>query len=127
MTLEAMCNAPGVFKAGVAVAPVSDWRLYDTIYTERYMGRPQDNPEGYKNSSPVNQAARLKGKLMIAHGTGDDNVHFANTSEMINELILAGGYPADLMILPGRGHSISDWQGRIQLYQRITDFLIGNL
>ena len=127
MTLEAMCNAPGVFKAGVSVAPVSDWRLYDTTYTERYMGRPQDNPQGYKNSSPVNQAARLKGALMIAHGTGDDNVHFANTSEMINELILAGGYPADLMILPGRGHSISDWQGRIQLYQRITDFILRNL
>jgi dipeptidyl-peptidase 4 len=127
MTLEAMCNAPGVFKAGVAVAPVSDWRLYDTTYTERYMGRPQDNPQGYKNSSPVNQAARLKGALMIAHGTGDDNVHFANTSEMINELILAGGYPADLMILPGRGHSMDDWQGRIQLYQRITDFILRNL
>jgi dipeptidyl-peptidase-4 len=127
MTLEAMCNAPGVFKAGVSVAPVSDWRLYDTTYTERYMGRPQDNPQGYKNSSPVNQAARLKGALMIAHGTGDDNVHFANTSEMINQLILAAGYPADLMILPGRGHSMSDWQGRIQLYQRITDFILRNL
>jgi len=127
ITLEAMCNAPGVFKAGVAVAPVSDWRLYDTTYTERYMGRPQDNPEGYKNSSPVNQAARLNGELMLAHGTGDDNVHFANTSEMINELIFAGSYPADLMILPGRGHSMSDWQARIQLYQRITDFLMRNL
>jgi dipeptidyl-peptidase 4 len=127
MTLEAMCDAPGVFKAGVAVAPVSDWRLYDTTYTERYMGRPQDNPEGYKDSSPVNQAARLKGALMLAHGTGDDNVHFANTSEMINELILAGSYPADLMILPGRGHSMGDWQARIQLYQRITDFILRNL
>jgi dipeptidyl-peptidase-4 len=127
MTLDAMCNAPDVFKAGVSVAPVSDWRLYDTTYTERYMGRPQDNPEGYKNSSPVNQAARLKGALMIAHGTGDDNVHFANTSEMINELILAGSYPADLMILPGRGHSMGDWHARVELYQRITDFLMSNL
>ena len=98
MTLYAMFNAPDVFKAGVAVAPVSDWRLYDTIYTERYMGRPQDNPAGYANSSPVNQAANLKGKLMLAHGTGDDNVHFANTSEMINALIVAGHYPDDVMI-----------------------------
>ena len=108
MTLYAMTNAPDVFKAGVAVAPVSDWRLYDTIYTERYMGRPQDNPVGYANSSPVNQAANLKGKLMLAHGTGDDNVHFANTSEMINALIAAGHYPDDVMIFPGRGHPISD-------------------
>ena len=85
MTLDAMFNAPDVFKAGVAVAPVSDWRLYDTIYTERYMGRPQDNPEGYKQFiARYNQAAKLKGKLMLAHGTGDDNVHFANTSEMLN-------------------------------------------
>ena len=127
MVLNALFNAPGVFKAGVAVAPVSDWRLYDTIYTERYMGRPQDNPEGYRDSSPVNQARQLRAKLMIAHGTGDDNVHFANTTELINELILAGTYPDDLMILPGRGHGMTDWQARVQLYQRMSDFLVRNL
>jgi dipeptidyl-peptidase-4 len=127
MVLNALFNAPGVFKAGVSVAPVSDWRLYDTIYTERYMGRPQDNPDGYRDSSPVHQAAQLPSKLMLAHGTGDDNVHFANTTELINELILAGGYPDDLMILPGRGHGMTDWQARVQLYQRITDFLLRNL
>jgi dipeptidyl-peptidase-4 len=106
---------------------VSDWRLYDTIYTERYMGRPQDNPEGYRDSSPANQAANLRGKLMIAHSTGDDNVHFANTSEVLNELILAGKYPANLMIFPGRGHGIGDAPARIQLFQGITDFLRDNL
>ncbi|HKV05496.1 MAG TPA: DPP IV N-terminal domain-containing protein [Candidatus Acidoferrales bacterium] len=127
MTLEAMFNAPDVFKAGVSVAPVSDWRLYDTIYTERYMGRPQDNPRGYENSSPVNQAARLRGKLMVVHATGDDNVHFANTSELINELILAGKYPSSLQIFPGRGHSIADLPARIELYRGITDFLLNNL
>ncbi len=127
MVLDALFNAPGVFKAGVAVAPVTDWRLYDTIYTERYMGRPQDNPEGYLDSSPVNQVRQLRAKLMIAHGTGDDNVHFANTTELINELILAGTYPDDLMILPGRGHGMTDWPARVQLYQRITDFLLRNL
>lgn len=127
MVLDALFNAPDVFKAGVAVAPVTDWRLYDTIYTERYMGRPQDNPEGYRDSSPVNMAARLRAKLMLAHGTGDDNVHFANTTELINELILAGAYPDDLMIFPGRGHGMTDWQARVQLYQRITDFLLRNL
>ena len=80
MVLNALFNAPDVFKAGVAVAPVTDWRLYDTIYTERYMGRPQDNPEGYMDFSPVHQVGQLRAKLMIAHGTGDDNVHFANTT-----------------------------------------------
>ncbi len=127
MTLEAMFNAPDVFKAGASIAPVSDWRLYDTAYTERYMGRPQDNPAGYHDSSPANQAAKLRGKLMIAHATGDDNVHFTNTSEVINELILAGKYPASLMIFPGRGHGMSDLPARIQLFKGITDFLLSNL
>ena len=127
MTLEAMANAPDTFKAGVAVAPVSDWRLYDTIYTERYMGRPQDDSEAYKNSSPVNQIANLKGKLMLAHGTGDDNVNFANTSEVLNELITHGSYPADVMIFPGRGHSIGDSPARIELFNRIAEFFLKNL
>lgn len=127
MTLEAMFNAADVFKAGAAVAPVSDWHLYDTIYTERYMGMPQDNPVAYQNSSPVNQASNLTGKLLLAHGTGDDNVHFADTSEVINELILAGRYPTDLAIFPGRGHSISDQPARIQLFNKIADFFLNNL
>jgi dipeptidyl-peptidase-4 len=127
MTLEALFNAPDVFKAGVSVAPVSDWRLYDTIYTERYMGRPQENPAGYQESSPSNQTGHLRGKLMLAHGTGDDNVHFANTSEVINELIQNGKYPADLAIFPGRGHSMSDRPARIQLFEQITRFFTNNL
>lgn len=127
MTLNAMFNAPDVFKAGVAVSPVSDWRLYDTAYTERYMGRPQDNPAGYRDSSPVNHASNLKGKLMLAHTTGDDNVHFVNTTELLNELILAGKYPDNLMIFPGRGHGIDDTPGRIALFKGITDFLLNNL
>jgi dipeptidyl-peptidase 4 len=127
MTLEAMMRAPDVFKAGVSVAPVSDWRLYDTIYTERYMGRPQDDPVGYRDSSPVNQVSQLKGKLLLAHGTGDDNVHFANTSEVINELISNGSYPSDVLIFPGRGHSIGDRAARIQLFDKITKFLEHNL
>lgn len=127
MTLEAMFNAPGVFKAGVSVAPVSDWRLYDTIYTERYMGRPQDDAEGYKTSSPGNHAMAFTGKLMLAHGTGDDNVHFANTSEVINQMIQGGKYPTDLAIFPGRGHSIGDRPARIQLFERITQFFMNNL
>jgi len=127
MTLYSLFNAPDVFKAGIAVAPVSDWKLYDTIYTERYMGTPQNNADGYKNSSPVNQASRLKGRLMLAHGTGDDNVHFANTSEVINQLIEGGHYPARLMIFPGRGHPIGDPPARIQLFDGIMQFILDNL
>jgi dipeptidyl-peptidase-4 len=127
MTLNALFNAADVFKAGVADAPVSDWKLYDTIYTERYMGRPPDNPDGYKNSSPANQASQLKGKLMLAHGTGDDNVHFANSTELINMLIDNGHYPDRLMIFPGRGHGISDPAARFQLMDGIMKFLLENL
>jgi dipeptidyl-peptidase-4 len=127
MTLHAMFAAPDIFKAGVSVAPVSDWKLYDTAYTERYLGRPQDDPDGYRDSSPVSQASHLRGKLLIAHATGDDNVHFANTSEVINKLILAGKYPAGLLIFPGRGHGVQDTPARIQLFQGITEFLLNNL
>jgi dipeptidyl-peptidase-4 len=127
MTLNALFNAPDTFKAGIADAPVSDWKLYDTIYTERYMGRPQDNSEGYKNSSPANQSSQLKGKLMLAQGTGDDNVHFANSTELINLLIDGGHYPDRLMIFPGRGHGISDPGARVQLFRGLTQFLLGNL
>jgi dipeptidyl-peptidase-4 len=127
MTLDAMFNAADVFKTGVAVAPVSDWRLYDTIYTERYMGRPQENEEGYKQASPGNDSAKLKGQLMLAHGTGDDNVHFANTTEVLNQMIDNSRYPTALMIFPGRGHPIGDAAARIQLFERITEFFLKNL
>jgi dipeptidyl-peptidase-4 len=126
MTLNAMFNAPDVFKAGFAGAPVTDWRQYDTIYTERYMGLPQENPDGYKNSSPVNHANQLKGKLLIAHGTGDDNVHFGNTAALADRLIEADKY-AEIAIYPGRGHPISDPPARIQLFQRVTKFFLENL
>ena len=127
MTLEAMFNAPGVFRAGAAISSVSDWRLYDTIYTERYMGRPQDNREGYEQSSPVNQVGKLKGKLLLAHGTGDDNVHFANTAEILDQLIQHGTYADDLLIFPGRGHGMSDVPSRIELYKELTKFFSDNL
>jgi dipeptidyl-peptidase-4 len=127
MTLEALFNAADVFKLGVSDAPVTDWKLYDTIYTERYMGRPQDNAEGYKDSSPVNQAENIKGKLMLVHGTGDDNVHFANSVELLNALIDSGRYPDELMVFPGRGHGISDAAARMIENQRTVEFILGNL
>jgi dipeptidyl-peptidase 4 len=127
MTLNAMFNAPGVFKVGVSVAPVSDWKLYDTAYTERYLGRPQDDPNGYRISSPITTAGDLRGKLFLAQATGDDNVHFANTSEVLNAMIQSGKYPDKLMLFPGRGHGISDAPARIELFRGITEFLLNNL
>ena len=126
MTLHAMFRDFREFKAGFAGSPVSDWRLYDTIYTERYLGKPQKNFEEYEESSPVKTATQLKGKLLIAAGTGDDNVHFANTLEVLDELIAAGKY-AEVAVFPGRGHGISDPAARAVLFNRVTDFFIANL
>jgi dipeptidyl-peptidase 4 len=126
MTLHAMFEAGDDFKVGFAGGPVTDWRYYDSIYTERYLGLPQKNEKGYQDSSPVKYAAQLKGKLMIAHGTGDDNVHFANTLSVINDLIEAGKY-VEVLAFPGRGHGVSDPPARRVLMQRVTQFFIDNL
>jgi dipeptidyl-peptidase-4 len=126
MTLHAMFEAGDDFKVGFAGGPVTDWRYYDSIYTERYLGLPQKNEKGYQDSSPVKYAAQLKGKLMIAHGTGDDNVHFANTLTVINDLIEAGKY-VEVLAFPGRGHGVSDPAARRVLMQRVTQFFLGNL
>jgi dipeptidyl-peptidase-4 len=126
MTLHAMFEAGDDFKVGFAGGPVTDWRYYDSIYTERYLGLPQKNEKGYQDSSPVKYAAQLKGKLMIAHGTGDDNVHFANTLSVINDLIEAGKY-VEVLAFPGRGHGVSDPPARRVLMQRVTQFFLDNL
>jgi dipeptidyl-peptidase-4 len=126
MTLHAMFEAGDDFKVGFAGGPVTDWRYYDSIYTERYLGLPQKNEKGYQDSSPVKYAAQLKGKLMIAHGTGDDNVHFANTLSVINGLIEAGKY-VEVLAFPGRGHGVSDPPARRVLMQRVTQFFLDNL
>jgi len=126
MTLHAMFEAGDDFKVGFAGGPVTDWRYYDSIYTERYLGLPQKNEKGYQDSSPVKYASQLKGKLMIAHDTGDDNVHFANTLSVINDLIEAGKY-VEVLAFPGRGHGVSDPPARRILMQRVTQFFIDNL
>jgi dipeptidyl-peptidase-4 len=126
MTLHAMFEAGDDFKAGFAGGPVTDWRYYDSIYTERYLGLPQNNEKGYQDSSPVKYASQLKGKLLIAHGTGDDNVHFANTLVVISDLIEAGKY-VEVLAFPGRGHGVSDPPARRVLMQRITQFFLDNL
>jgi dipeptidyl-peptidase-4 len=126
MTLHAMFEAGDDFKAGFAGGPVTDWHYYDSIYTERYLGLPQKNAKGYEDSSPAKYAGQLKGKLLIAHGTGDDNVHFANTLAVINDLIDAGKY-VEVLAFPGRGHGVSDPPARRVLMQRVTQFFIDNL
>ncbi len=126
MTCMAMLRAGDVFKAGFAGAPVTDWRRYDTIYTERYMGTPQDNPDGYRDSSPVNFAGELKGKLLIAHATGDDNVHFSNSLALQEGFVEAQKY-AEFLVYADRGHGIGDAAGRIHVFNRATQFFMENL
>jgi len=126
MTLHAMFEASGDFKAGFAGGPVTNWHFYDSIYTERYMGLLPENEKGYKDSSPSEKAGQLKGPLLIAHGTGDDNVHFANTLELLDELIAKGKY-VEVMPFPGRGHGVSDPAARIVLMKRATKFFVDNL
>jgi dipeptidyl-peptidase-4 len=108
------------FKAAVAVAPVTDWRLYDSIYTERYLGTPRQNPGGYRNSSILESAPELSGRLLIAHGTGDDNVHVQNSFQLADALISAGK-AFDLQLYPGKTHAIGGLAARSHLYHRIVE------
>jgi dipeptidyl-peptidase 4 len=117
MTLYAMTHSP-LFKAGVAVAPVTDLKDYDTIYMERYMGLPQDNPDGYKRGSMVNSAKDLRGRVLMVHGTSDDNVHMQNTIQMTNALINEGKQ-FDLMLYPRKTHGIAGAAARTNLFTRI--------
>ena len=126
MTLHLMFEDAEDFKAGFAGGPVTNWHYYDSIYTERYMGLLPENEKNYQESSPVEKAAQLKGKLLIAHGTGDDNVHVANTLAVVDELIARGKY-AEVMPFPGRGHGVSDPPARIVLMNRVTRFFVDNL
>jgi dipeptidyl-peptidase 4 len=126
LTSLCMVKSPDIFKMGIAVAPVTHWKYYDNIYTERYLRRPIDNPQGYEDNSPINFAHQLKGKYLIVHGTGDDNVHFQNSAEMINALIKAGK-PFDSEIYPNRAHGISDRAANHHLFQKISRFILENL
>ena len=123
MTLNAIFRYPDLYKTGIAVAFVSDQKLYDTIYQERFMGLPKDNPDGYKNGSPVTFAKNLKGNLLIAHGTGDDNVHYQGFELLVNELV-ANGKQFTMLSYPNRSHGISEGRGTtMHLYTTLTNFL----
>jgi len=122
-TLSAMFKYPEIYKTGMSVAPVADQRLYDTIYTERYMGMPDTNAEFYKQGAPIHFANGLKGNLLIVHGTGDDNVHYQGTEKLINELIRLNK-PFEMMAYPNRTHSISEGEGTtVHLYNLLTNYL----
>ena len=126
-TLNAMFRYPDVYRLGMAVAPVADQRLYDTIYQERYMGTPEGNPEGYRKGSPINFADGLKGKLLIVHGTGDDNVHYQGTARLINRLVSLDKQ-FDVQIYPNRTHCICEGAGTtLQLYSTLTRYLLTNM
>ena len=126
-TLNAMFRYPQTFKVGVSVAPVPDQRLYDTIYQERYMGLPTDNAAGYKIGSPINFAEGLAGKLLVVHGSGDDNVHYQGTEKLINRLIELGK-PFDAMVYPNRTHAISEGPGTtVHVYRLIARYFLDHL
>ncbi|MES4792376.1 MAG: S9 family peptidase, partial [Chloroflexota bacterium] len=126
LTLMALLGAPDVFAFGVAGAPVTDWDGYDTAYTERYMGTPQNNPEGYRESSALNHAAKLRGQLLIVHGMADENVHFRHTARLIVALTQAGK-PYELLLFPEERHMPRDPQGLEYQEQRVLDFLLRHL
>ncbi len=122
-TLNAMFRYPEIYKMGMAVAPVPDMRLYDTIYQERYMGLPQDNAEDYKQGSPITFAGNLKGDLLIVHGTGDDNVHYQGTELLLNELI-KNNKQFTMMAYPNRTHGIFEGENTTRhLYGLLTKYL----
>jgi dipeptidyl-peptidase-4 len=126
MSLNAITQHPDVYKTAVAVAPVTHWRYYDTIYTERYNGLPQQNAAGYDAGSPLTYAKRLRGNLLIVHGSGDDNVHYQNTEAMVNALIEVGR-PFSLMVYPNRDHSISSDRATPHLRAMLTRYIEENL
>lgn len=126
MTSLAMTKGSDVFKMGIAVAPVTNWRYYDNIYTERFMRTPQENAAGYDDNSPINFVKNIKGKYFIIHGSGDDNVHYQNTMEMISTLTEAN-VQFDMFIYPNKNHGIYGGNTRNHLFSMMLDYTLKNL
>ena len=126
--MSSLCILKGseVFKSAIAVAPVTNWKWYDSIYTERYMRTTAENPDGYKNNSPVYFADQLKGNYLLVHGMADDNVHFQHTAEMVNALVMANKQ-FDTYFYPNKNHSIYGGPARLHLYTKMTNFLLEKL
>nr|WP_315145339.1 S9 family peptidase [uncultured Flavobacterium sp.] len=126
MSSNCILKGNEVFKMAIAVAPVTNWRFYDSVYTERYMQTPQENPGGYDNNSPINFVSKLKGKYLLIHGSGDDNVHVQNSMQMMEALIQANKQ-FDSQIYPDKNHGIYGGKTRIQLFNKMTTFIQNNL
>lgn len=126
MASNCIMKGADVFKMAIAVAPVTNWRFYDSIYTERYMQTPQENPNGYDENSPINHVDKLKGKFLLIHGSGDDNVHLQNSMQMMEALIQANKQ-FDSQIYPDKNHGIYGGKTRIQLFNKMTNFIKENL
>ncbi|MVO10741.1 prolyl oligopeptidase family serine peptidase [Flavobacterium sp. TP390] len=126
MSSNCILKGNDVFKTAIAVAPVTSWRYYDSIYTERYMQTPQENASGYDDNSPINHVNKLKGNYLLVHGTADDNVHVQNTMKMIEALVQANKQ-FDWAIYPDKNHGIYGGKTRLQLYTKMTNFIINNL
>lgn len=126
--LSSLCITKGneLFKMAIAVAPVTNWRYYDSIYTERFLQTPQDNASGYDDNSPINFVKKLKGKYLLIHGTADDNVHFQNSVEMAAALIKYN-IPFDMAYYPDKNHGIYGGATRLHLFTKMTDYIINNL
>ena len=122
MSSNALFKGNDVFKMAIAVAPVTSWRFYDSIYTERYMTTPQENASGYDNNSPINHVDKLKGDFLLIHGTGDDNVHVQNTMRMVEALVQANKQ-FEWMIYPDKNHGIYGGNTRLHLYTKMTNFI----
>ena len=126
MAAQCLLTGKEVFSMAIAVAPVTNWRFYDTIYTERFMRTPQENPDGYDLNSPLNYADKLEGKFLIIHGSADDNVHVQNTMRLVEELIQEDKQ-FEWMIYPDKNHGIFGGNTRRHLYTKMTNFIIENL
>ena len=126
--MSSLCIAKGAdfFNSAIAVAPVTNWRFYDNIYTERFMRTPKENGENYDVNSPINHVSKIKGNYLLIHGTADDNVHFQNSMEMVNSLVKSN-IEFDFFAYPNKNHGIYGGNTRLHLYNKMTNFLIDNL
>ena len=126
MSLLCMEKGGSIFKAGISVAPITHFKYYDTVYTERYMRTPKENPDGYEDNAPLNNPSGIKGKLLIVHGSADDNVHLQNTVEFTEAMVQAGVH-FEMAIYTNRNHSINGGNTSKHLYEKMTNFLKENL
>ena len=126
MSTNCLLKGNEVFEMAIAVAPVTSWRFYDTIYTERYMQTPQENASGYDDNSPFNYPELLKGKYLLVHGSGDDNVHVQNTMRMVEALVQANK-EFDWAVYPDKNHGIYGGNTRLHLFTKMTNFIKENL